>query len=242
MAREVDAWCAATSSPSVLFQITAASWSKHSAAERLAEALVVLGVHLAAGEPHAVGADRRVASWPAAPRAAVAVERTRVDVPEAGRGQGGEYERVRADARWHAFAAAHARRRSGGRRLGGSAPRRTGRRPRGGCRTPPAAHRQARCPLTTRGGRAGRRSPRATGPGERSIRRSAAVIGSGRTRARSRAPRSQPAGRVEPARVSDWRGEGRLAHQPRFTRPAACRSACWRGSSGSAVRCAIPHR
>src|SRR5438034_5980595 len=77
-------------------------------AERLAEARVVLVVHLPAGQPDAVLADGCVAPRAAAAGFAVFAEWAGVDVPEAWCGQCGEHERVGGHAVGYALAAAHA--------------------------------------------------------------------------------------------------------------------------------------
>jgi hypothetical protein len=63
-------------------------------AERLAKPRVILGVNAAAGQAHAVLADRRVAPWRAAPRPAVPAQWSRMDDAEAWRGEGDEHHRV----------------------------------------------------------------------------------------------------------------------------------------------------
>ena len=77
------------------------------AAQRLAQARIVLGVHARARERVAVRADRRVAAGPAAPRPPVRSEHASVNRPEARRRQRGEDHRVLGDAVRHALAAAH---------------------------------------------------------------------------------------------------------------------------------------
>src|SRR5215218_3411822 len=51
-------------------------------------------VHAAAGQAHAVLADRRIAPWPAAPRPAVSAQRSHVHDAEARRGESDEQRRV----------------------------------------------------------------------------------------------------------------------------------------------------
>jgi hypothetical protein len=74
-------------------------------ADRFAETRIVVIVHRAAAEPDAVFADRRVATWPAAPGLAVRSERSGVYVPEARRGEGDEHGRVLDHGLGDAFAA-----------------------------------------------------------------------------------------------------------------------------------------
>ena len=97
-----------------------------------------------ARQRHAVRADRRVAARAAAPRLPVRAEqracaRARSSAPSASRTPPGARRRCPGRPCRPA-----GRRRSGGRRPGGSAPRTAGRRPRGGSRTPCGARRRAR--------------------------------------------------------------------------------------------------
>ena len=86
-------------------------------ADRLAQAQVVFAVHLAAGQPDAVLAGRRVPAWAAAPRPAVWANASRVHEPEAGRREGDEQSRVLDHGVGHTFATAQ----SGGDQLVGVA-------------------------------------------------------------------------------------------------------------------------
>ena len=79
------------------------------AAQRLAQARLVLVMHPAAGQPDAVRANGRVAAWPAAPRGAVRSEWPGVDEPEAGCRQRDEERRVLGHRLGDGLAAAQSR-------------------------------------------------------------------------------------------------------------------------------------
>ena len=106
------------------------------AADRLAQARIVLSVHAAAGEPDAVLADGCIATWPAAPRPTVWANASRVHDAEAGRRECDEQSRVLGHGVGHALATAQSGGDQVGRRRRGSALRRAGQPPYDGSRTP----------------------------------------------------------------------------------------------------------